>query len=167
MQSEDELHPHPLNWSPTITQFPIKDYNHSPDLIHLLSEIPSHICPSMKFRLENAAACFAVSTRDHFTRRVGNRARHRARLMESGKGVIPGGGRPRRGALPELVSSNNMSGKPTLCPGCHRCNYARGGARSGGDALNRSFFLKLNLPQTTNLEPPTNHKCFAWMHRYD
>jgi hypothetical protein len=28
-----------------------------------------------------------------------------------------------------------MSGKPTLCPGCHRCNYARGGARSGGDAL--------------------------------
>ena len=91
----------------------------------------------------------------------GIRARHRARLMESGKGVIPGGGRPRRGALPELVSSNNMSGKPTLCPGCHRCNYARGGARSGGDALNRSFFLKLNLPQTTNLEPPTNHKCFA------
>jgi hypothetical protein len=28
----------------------------------------------------------------------GIRARHWARLMESGKGVIPGGGRPRRGA---------------------------------------------------------------------
>ena len=46
------------------------------------------------------------------------------------------------GHVPELVGSNNISGKPTLCPGCHRCNYARGGARSGGDALRAALHLE-------------------------
>jgi hypothetical protein len=56
------------------------------------------------------------------------------------------------GHVHELVGSNNMSGKPTLCPGCHRCNYARGGARSGGDAL--SAFIICHTSSFTDLDLP-------------
>jgi hypothetical protein len=42
-----------------------------------------------------------------------------------------------------------MSGKPTLCPGCHRCNYARGGARASGDALRATSHTRLRAVTNT------------------
>jgi hypothetical protein len=69
------------------------------------------------------------------------RAGYRATNLITGTIEMQSGGRPRNGSpglyLPGLVGYKPFAGHPPLCRGCHRGDYARGGARASGDALSK------------------------------